>query len=232
MAFTEAQQRTWTKLYGMLEPRIEQYACKEYLDGYAGLQMAKDHIPSVDELNAKITPATGWSVVRTTTRYSDAVDWYNHFNQRQFLITDYIREEKELEFTPEPDMFHDVFGHLPFLMDKPYAEFEELFAPTFLRVGDEDREMVKRLAWYSAEFGMVRENGELKVFGAGLLSSAGEMDRVANGEVPIEEFTCESVCEHAKSVWEFNKLLFVADSLASYHEMIEEYFAKMPDRES
>ena len=221
--FTEAQHRTWTKLYGMLEPRIEKYACEEYLEGFAGLDMARDHVPSVDELNAKITPATGWAVVRTTTRYSDAVDWYKMFAQKKFLITNYIREEEELEFTPEPDMFHDVFGHLPFLMDENYAQLEEIFAPTFLRVGEDDREKLKRLAWYSTEFGMIRENGEMKVFGAGLLSSAGEMDRVASGEVPIEEFVCEKVIAHAKSVWEFNSVLFVADSLEAYHQELKRF---------
>jgi len=228
--FTDAQHRTWTKLYGMLEPRIEKYACKEYLDGFAGLAMARDHVPTVDELNAKITPATGWAVVRTTTRYSDAVDWYNMFSQHKFLITDYIRTEDELEFTPEPDMFHDVFGHLPFMMLPDYAELQDLFAPNFLRVGNEDREKIKRLAWYSMEFGMIRENGELKQFGAGLLSSAAEMDRVAKGETPIHEFKCEDVVEHAKSVWEFNSLLFVADSLDAYHGEIKSYLDAMPDR--
>jgi phenylalanine-4-hydroxylase len=232
MSFTEAQQRTWTKLYGMLEPRIEKYACREYLDGFAGLAMARDHIPTVEELNARIKPATGWQVVRTSVRYSDAVEWYKNFAKKCFLITDYIREESELEFTPEPDMFHDVFGHLPFLMDQPYADLEEIYAPTFLRVGDDDREKVKRLAWYSTEFGMIRENGEMKVFGAGLLSSAGEMDRVAAGEVPIQEFVCEDVVEHAKSVWEFNSVLFVADSVEAYHRELKRYFDAMPDRES
>lgn len=228
--FTDAQHRTWTKLYGMLEPRIEKYACKEYLDGFAGLELARDHVPTVDELNQRITPATGWQVVRTTTRYSDAVDWYNMFAAHRFLITDYIRTEDELEFTPEPDMFHDVFGHLPFMMLPDYAELQDLFAPTFLRVGDEDREKIKRLAWYSMEFGMVREDGELKQFGAGLLSSAAEMDRVAKGETPIHEFKCEDVVAHAKSVWEFNSVLFVADSLDAYHTEIKRYFDAMPDR--
>jgi len=228
--FTEAQHRTWNKLYGMLEPRIEQHACKEYLDGFAGLAMARDHVPTVDELNARITPATGWAVVRTTTRYSDAVDWYNMFAQHKFLITDYIRTEDELAYTPEPDMFHDVFGHLPFMMDKNYAAFEDIFAPNFLRVGDEDREKIKRLAWYSAEFGLLRENGGVKMFGAGLLSSAAEMDRVAAGETPVKEFVCEDVVEHAKSVWEFNSVLFVADSLEAYHQELKRFFDAMPDR--
>lgn len=230
MEFTESQHRTWSRLYGMLEPRVRKYACKEFLDGFDAIALPRDQIPAAGYINSKITPATGWQVVRTTVRYSDAVDWYHHFARREFLITDYIREEHELEFTPEPDMFHDIFGHIPFLMDKKYAELEELFAPAFLRADDAMRENIKRLAWYSTEFGMIRENGELKVFGAGHLSSAGEMDRVMAGEVPIEPFRCEAVIEHAKSVWEFNSILFVADDLQAYHDELKRYFDAIPER--
>jgi phenylalanine-4-hydroxylase len=225
MDFTESQHTTWQRLYGMLEPRVRKYACREYLDGFASLDLPRDTIPTADHLNRRITPATGWQVVRTAVRYSDAVQWYDHFARREFLITDYIREEHELEFTPEPDMFHDIFGHLPFLMNKRYTELEELFAPAFLRADDATRENIKRLAWYSTEFGMIREHGELKVFGAGLLSSAGEMDRVMAGGVPIEPFRCQNVIAHAKSVWEYNSILFVADDLQSYHDELKQYFA-------
>ncbi len=230
MEYTASQHQTWSRLYGMLEPRIRAYACRQYLDGFAALSLPRDEIPSVEGLNVRIEPATGWTVVRTPVRYSDAVDWYHHFARREFLITDYIREEHELEFTPEPDMFHDIFGHLPFLMDRRYTALVELFAPAFLRADDAMRENIKRLAWYSTEFGMIRENGGLKVFGAGLLSSAGEMDRVMAGAVPIEPFRCESVIAHAKSVWEFNSILFVAVDLQAYHDELKRYFDAIPAR--
>jgi phenylalanine-4-hydroxylase len=222
--FTPEQIRTWTRLYDMLEPRVLEHGCKDYVEGFKLLDLPREEIPTIDFLNAKIEPATGWKTVRTKTRYSDAVDWYTEFAKQHFLVTDYIREEHELEFTPEPDMFHDIFGHLPFLMIPAYAEFEDLFAPTFLRADEETREQIKRLAWYTAEFGMVREDGELKVFGAGLLSSAGEIDRVMAGETPLEEFTVQKVIEVPKSVWEYNSVLFVADGLAGFYEPLKEYF--------
>jgi phenylalanine-4-hydroxylase len=225
--FTEAQTRTWQKLYDMLEPRVLEHGCREYVEGYRSLELPRERIPTVDYLNSKIEPATGWQVVRTSVRYSDAVDWYTEFAKKHFLITDYIREEHELEFTPEPDMFHDVFGHLPFLMIPAYAEFEDLFAPTFLRADDEMREQIKRLAWYTAEFGMVRENGELKIFGAGLLSSAGEIDKVMSGGTPLEEFSIAKVIEVPKSVWQYNSVLFVADGLEHFTSELKDYFAKI-----
>jgi phenylalanine-4-hydroxylase len=225
--FTAAQTRTWQRLYDMLEPRVLEHGCREYVEGYRALALPRDHIPGIAELNAKIEPATGWKTVRTSTRYSDAVDWYTEFAKKHFLVTDYIREEHELEFTPEPDMFHDIFGHLPFLMIPEYAEFEDLFAPAFLRADDAVRENIKRLAWYTAEFGMVRENGQLKVFGAGLLSSAGEIDRVMAGETPLEDFSIEKVIAVPKSVWEYNSVLFVADGPEHFHREVKDYLDRV-----
>jgi phenylalanine-4-hydroxylase len=224
MEFTAEQQKTWRALYGKLLPRIRKHACHEYLQGFELLQLVPDEIPSIAFLNERITPATGWQTVRTRVRYSDARDWYREFDQKHFLVTDYIREWEELDFTPEPDMFHDIFGHLPFMMLPEYAELEEMFAPVFLRADDEHREHVKRLAWYSTEFGLIHENGEIKLFGAGLLSSAAECDRVFSGEVPILPFRSEDIIRHEKSVWDFNSQLFIADSLDAYKAELGRYF--------
>jgi len=224
MEFTKEQHETWAILYDRLLPRIKQHACQEFLEGFELLQLPSDTIPSIAYLNERITPATGWKTVRTKVRYSDAEDWYREFDKKHFLVTDYMRERKELEFTPEPDMFHDIFGHLPFLMLPAYAELEEMFAPAFLRANAEQRENIKRLAWYSTEFGVKRENGEAKMFGAGLLSSVGELDKVANGEIPIFPFKVSTIIQHEKSVWDYNSQLFAFETMAELKEELASYF--------
>jgi phenylalanine-4-hydroxylase len=224
MEFTDEQHGTWAILYDRLLPRIKKHACQEYLEGFELLQLPRDKIPAIAFLNERITPATGWKTVRTSTRYSDAVDWYKEFDKKHFLVTDYMRERKELEFTPEPDMFHDIFGHLPFLMLPDYAELEEMFAPAFLRANDEQRENVKRLAWYSTEFGVKRENSEVKMFGAGLISSVGELDKVAAGEIPLHPFKAETIIQHEKSVWDYNSQLFEFETMAELKQELASYF--------
>ena len=186
--FTPEQHQIWTALYDNLLPRVRQYACEDYLQGFELLELPRDRIPSLDYLNARITPRTGWECVRTTVRYTSAVPWYHEFAQKHFLVTDYIRTWDEFDWTHEPDMFHDIFGHLPFMTLKHYAELEEMFAPTFLRANDEQRENIKRLAWFSTEFGIIREKGRLKIFGAGLISGAAEFDNVINETVPLMPF--------------------------------------------
>jgi len=223
--FTEEQHEIWRTLYNRQFPKIEKYVCREYQEGFKLLQLPADHIPSIRELNEKIRPRTGWKTVRTKVRYSDAVQWYNHFGAKEFLVTDYVRSREELDFTPEPDMFHDVFGHLPFFTLKPYVEIQEMFAPAFHKsTTDEQRENIKRLAWFSTEFGLIRENGELKIFGTGLISSKGEMEHVLAGNTPIMPFKVETIANFDKAIWSFNQTLFDFESLDMLKAELGRYF--------
>jgi len=135
-------------------------------------------IPTVAHLNERIQMRTGWRIERTAVRYTLADDWYAKFAKRIFLITDYLRTRDQMEFTPEPDMFHDIFGHLPFLTQEFYARIEDKFAPAYMKATPEEREVIKRLAWYSTEFGIVMEDNRFKVFGAGIISGRRELTHV------------------------------------------------------
>ncbi|MFH1184270.1 MAG: hypothetical protein V1755_04425 [Chloroflexota bacterium] len=223
--FTADQHAIWKTLFARQQPQVKKYACREYLEGSANLQLPPDRIPSVQWLNERITPRTGWKTLRTRVRYSDAVQWYSHFARREFLITDYVRSAEEMDFTPEPDMFHDVYGHLPYFMLTPYVKLQEMFAPAFHRVRtDEQRENVKRLAWYSTEFGLIRQAGELKIFGTGLISSKGEMEHVLSGKTPLLPFKAETIVDYEKAIWSYNEQLFYFESLTEVQHELARYF--------
>ena len=224
MEFSAEHHRIWETLANRQLPKVRQYACREYLQGFEVLALPLDRIPSLKYLNSRITPRTGWKTARTAVRYSDAVPWYQAFARREFLVTDYMRAWEELDFTPEPDMFHDIFGHLPFMVLPDYTGLQELFAPAFARASPEQREDIKRLAWFSTEFGLIREAGEIKIFGAGLISSSGEMENVLSGNVPLLPFTVENVLNHEKAIWSFNNTLFVFDSLEALKAELAAYF--------
>ncbi|QYK51270.1 MAG: hypothetical protein KF701_01960 [Anaerolineales bacterium] len=227
MVFSQEQNAVWRELYARQLPNVHEFACREYLDGFARLNLPAEHIPQLKDLNAVITPRTGWSTVRTTVRYSDAVPWYHHFAKRQFLITDYMRGRHEMDFTPEPDMFHDIFGHLPFMALPEYTALQDLFAPAFLRATDAQRENIKRLAWFSTEFGLIRENGELKIFGAGLMSSFGEIRHVMAGKTPVRPFTVANVIGYEKAIYTFNEVLFVIESIEALKAELAAYFESL-----
>ncbi len=223
--FTEDEHRIWAALYNNLIDRVMEYACEDYLRGFELLHIPKDRVPSLAELEAEIYPRTGWRLERTSVRYTNAMDWYPKFAQRIFLITDYLRSWEEFHWTHEPDMWHDIFGHLPFMTLKHYAELEEMFAPAFLAAWtDEQRENVKRLAWFSTEFGLIRENGKVKIFGAGLISGADELDNAMAERIPRMEFTIENVIQYDKAVYTQNEVLFVFDSIDALKAELSRYF--------
>jgi phenylalanine-4-hydroxylase len=174
--FSEEQHAIWADLFARIhQPYLLEHICREFIDGLALLQLDPLRIPTVTHLNERIQPQTGWRIERTAVRYTLADDWYAKFAQRIFLITDYLRTRDQMEFTPEPDMFHDIFGHLPFLTQKFYARIEDKFAPAYMKATPAEREVIRHLAWYSTEFGLVMEDNRFKVFGAGTISGRSEL---------------------------------------------------------
>lgn len=174
--FSEEQHEIWASLFsGIQQPHLTEHICREWHRGMIRLKLAPTRIPTIKHLNKHISPHTGWRTERTVVRYTKADDWYRKFAQRVFLVTDYLRTRDQMSFTPEPDMFHDIFGHLPFLTLDFYAKIEDKFAPAYLKATDEEREVIKRLAWYSTEFGIVVEDNRPRIFGAGIISGRAEL---------------------------------------------------------
>ncbi|HKI53539.1 MAG TPA: hypothetical protein VJ987_05400, partial [Anaerolineales bacterium] len=156
-------------------------------------------------------------IERTAVRYTLADDRYKKFANRVFLITDYLRTRDQMEFTPEPDMFHDIFGHLPFLTQKFYADIEDKFAPAYLKATTEEREVIKRLAWYSTEFGLVVEDKRFKVFGAGIISGRKELTRTI---MEFYRLGRDNVIDYTQNVYDQLHKHFLANK-KSLHRIID-----------
>jgi phenylalanine-4-hydroxylase len=200
IAFSEDQHSIWADLYaGIHQPYLMEHLCREYKIGFGLLKLDPHHIPMVAHLNEHITARTGWRIERTAVRYTMADDWYKKFAQRIFLITDYLRTRDQMEFTPEPDMFHDIFGHLPYLTMEFYARIEDKFAPAYMKATQEEREVIKRLAWYSTEFGLVMEDNRFKIFGAGTISGRAEL---ANTIMEFYRLSRDNVINYTANVFE------------------------------
>jgi len=200
IVFSEEEHAIWADLFaGIHQPYLMEHLCKEYKNGLGLLELDPQHIPTVADLNAHITPRTGWRIERTVVRYTVADDWYKKFAQRIFLITDYLRGRDQMEFTPEPDMFHDIFGHLPYLTQEFYAHIEDKFAPAYMKATQDEREVIKRLAWYSTEFGLVMEDNRFKIFGAGIISGRAEL---ANTVMEFYRLSRDNVFNYTGNLFE------------------------------
>ena len=212
--FSSEQHEIWADLYkGVNQPYLMDHICQQYKDGLALLELDPHRIPTVAHLNARITPRTGWHIERTVIRYTLADDWYQKFAQRIFLITDYLRSRDQMEFTPEPDMFHDIFGHLPYLTMEFYARIEDKFAPAYIKATPDEREVIKRLAWYSTEFGLVVEDNCFKVFGAGIISGRAEL---ANAIMEFYRLSRDTVIDYTENVFEQLKEQFLSHKTDLY----------------
>lgn len=218
VVFSDEQNAIWADLFaGIHQPYLLEHLCREYIKGLELLQLAPDHIPTVAHLNEQITSRTGWHIERTAVRYTLADDWYKKFANRIFLITDYLRTRDQMEFTPEPDMFHDIFGHLPFLTQKFYADIEDKFAPAYLKATPDEREVIKRLAWYSTEFGLVAEENRFKVFGAGIISGRKELTRTI---MEFYRLGRDNVIDYTQDVYEQLNQHFLANK-KNVHRIID-----------
>jgi phenylalanine-4-hydroxylase len=142
---------------------------------------------------------------------------------RRFPTTTWLRSRDSLEYTPEPDIFHDVFGHVPMHANKVFAEFLAHYGRVCASIEDEAvLEKLGRLFWYTVEFGLIREGNEIKVYGSGLISSHGECKNVIEGHCAVHEFSLDEVLNTPVKVDELHKLLFAVSSFDQIYEAMRE----------
>jgi phenylalanine-4-hydroxylase len=172
--FTPAEHRVWDVLFARQQEMLRGRAVADFFRGLDVLRLSRPGIPDFDELNERLHARTGWTVVSVPGLVPDDV-FFAHLAKRQFPAGNFIRAADSLDYIEQPDVFHDVFGHVPLLAQGEVADFIQAMGAeglAALEAGALHR--LSRLYWYSVEFGLAREAGETRIYGAGLLSSFGE----------------------------------------------------------
>jgi len=212
-AYTPAMHERWRRLYARQSALVETHACASFREGLARLDCSEG-IPKFADANAVLSAATGWRLVAVPGFIPDAV-FFDHLSRRQFPVTRWLREEHELDYLVEPDVFHDFFGHVPMLLDPAIADFLELYGKAGARaIAMDALDMLARLYWYTIEFGLVREGEGLKVFGAGIISSAAETRfAIEDRQVLRLPFEPVRVMRTAYRIDAFQQTYFVLESL-------------------
>jgi phenylalanine-4-hydroxylase len=220
--YSAEETRIWREVSPKLDELHVRYACRIYLDAKRELAITRDEIPQLRHLsdrvrretNVHLVPAEGALPYRT---------FYEYIAQRGFPVTQFIRHGSHPEFTPEPDMIHDCLGHVPPLMNQDYAELLTLIgkAAATTRSG-EQLLALKRFSWFSIEFGLIDEAGATKVFGAGILSSTGEIPYSINSpEVRREPFVTDVVINTDYDPSRMQDHLFIAPSFPFLRRELE-----------
>jgi phenylalanine-4-hydroxylase len=172
--FTSSEHSLWDQLFDRQAKLLPGRVAQEFIDGLGVLRMDKPGIPNFEELSERLMKLTGWQVVAVPGLIPDDV-FFEHLANRRFVSGNFIRTPEQLDYLQEPDVFHDVFGHVPLLAHPVFANYMQAYGEGGLRAAGLGKiENLARLYWYTVEFGLVRSDGGLRIYGAGIVSSYGE----------------------------------------------------------
>ena len=218
-AYTSEQHAVWQELVGRRMPQLVEHACAEYLDGFHQIGLRADKLPDLAAVSSRLGPRTGWSST-PVSGFLPADAFFEMLSARMFPTTTWLRARESMDYTPEPDIFHDVFGHVPMHAHPVFADFLEHYGKVCASVIDrpEALERLGRLFWFTVEFGLIRQRGEVKVYGSGLISSHGECTRVLAGGCEIKDFDLEAVINQAMQTSEMQPVLYAVESFEEIYE--------------
>ncbi|HEX8389400.1 MAG TPA: phenylalanine 4-monooxygenase [Sphingomonas sp.] len=172
--FTLQEHATWDTLFERQAKLLPGRASQAFLRGLDQLKLSDGGIPNFEELSDRLEKLTGWRVVAVPGLVPDDV-FFDHMANRRFVAGNFIRRPDQLDYLQEPDVFHDVFGHVPMLADPVFADYAAAYGRGGLRALEHDAiKYLSRLYWYTVEFGLIREDADLKLYGSGIVSSYGE----------------------------------------------------------
>lgn len=214
----------WSILYSRMMEILPRYSSQAYLDGIQDVGLAGDRIPNFDECNVKLSKKTGWNIY-VVPGLIDNKPFFEHLSNREFPSSTWLRKKSQLEYLEEPDMFHDIFGHVPLLANLHFANFLKELATIALEHIENDWavEILSRLYWYTVEFGLIREGEGLKVYGAGILSSSGETQYSIDSDIPQRmPYDVKKIFQTPYIKDKFQEQYFVIDSY-------EQLFKSLPE---
>src|SRR5205823_2146042 len=222
IAYTPEETRIWREVSPQLDELHQKYACGMYLKAKRELNITREEIPQLRLLSERLGPVTNLHLVPAEGALPYRT-FYQYIGERGFPVTQFIRHGSHPEFTPEPDMIHDCLGHVPPLMNRDYAELLVLIAKAAATTPHGDQVLaLKRFSWFSIEFGLIREQGEVKVFGAGILSSTGEIPHsLFSPDATRRPFVTETVITTDYDPSQMQKDFFIAPSFTFLRRELE-----------
>lgn len=209
--YPDEDHETWQMLVERQMEQLPERACDAYLRGQDVLKLEADRIPSLANLSRRLHEATGWRVAKVPGLIHEK-NFFELLSDRIFPSTNYVRGREELDYTPAPDCFHDIFGHMPMLTQPDFADFYQLFGQAALNGEGAVRPKLEAFHWFTVEFGLLMEDGEERIFGAGIVSSNEEVTHALSDEVETRPFDPEGLVNTDYEVYNLQDVLFVMDS--------------------
>ena len=222
MDYTEEEQEVWRFVAGELEELHQEKASPFYLKAKKKLGISNDRIPQLTEMNKRLNETTGFRLapikgVMNTREFLSWLSW------RTMLSTQYIRHHSRPGYTPEPDIVHEAIGHIPMFTNTAFADFSQFIGHGARMANDEQLEGLGRIYWYTIEYGLVEAEGDIKAYGAGLLSSFRELKHAFSDEVERKPFVLEEVIEQDYTYSHMQPILYIVPSYDFLKNEIRQY---------
>jgi len=216
IVYNNSEQGIWQEIWGNLAPMHQRFACATYLEATEQFQFSPNYIPSFCEINRQLQPLQGFTLAPVAGLVEPRT-FLEQLGQRRFLATQYMRHPSSPLYTPEPDVVHEYIGHVPLLAHAQMAELNFAFGQATKGASESRIQALIQVYWYTIEFGMVLENDTPKAYGAGILSSFGELERSINHTRHLK-WDLDRMAHHDYDPTDYQKELFVAPSFTRLRE--------------
>jgi phenylalanine-4-hydroxylase len=244
--YTDENHQVWKTMWEKRWSVLEEQASNTYLNGLRAIRLTPDRVPllfgEVDDpfepgrkikgINEYLKELTGWQS-RGVPGYLPAKAFFSCLSRREFPSTVIIRPKDKIDYLPEPDIFHDVFGHVPLHADPVFADFLQTYGKAALLAGPEHEEALARLFWFTVEFGLISEDNRLKIYGSGTISSHAESEYALNapegtagrkaGQIERRKFDLERVINTPFEIDHFQDIVYVLDSFEQLRDAMTDY---------
>jgi len=212
--YSEEEHGTWKLLIENQKEVLPQRACNEFMAGLSEIKFPESKIPHLADISDAIEKYTGWKIMRVEGLVPDK-EFFQLLSEKIFPSTDFIRDRSELGYTPSPDMFHDLLGHVPLLINPRFTAFFEKFGQAGVRafqLGHPGTKMLPRIYWYTVEFGLIRNPEGLRIYGAGIVSSPNEVLYSLSDKPKRHPFDIDLIAAKPYDIWHMQEELFVIES--------------------
>jgi len=229
--YTEHDFLVWRTLYNRQLAVLQPIVSEKYLNALKAVKFTDDKIPNFEEVAKLLKPLTGWSL-EVVPNISPQKIFFEFLSKKKFTATCWLRTMEQLDYLEEPDMFHDVFGHTPLLSNQQYVNFFKGISDIALNYIDNPKaiELLGRIYWFTIEFGLIRENNQLKIYGAGIISSLGETKHCLSGNAQHLPFDVSTVFNTDFRTDILQDKYFVIDSFEQLFNCLDEIEALLKEK--
>lgn len=228
--YSTADHDTWRRLYQRQHEVLAGRACDEFLAAQDAMGVTPSRIPKFSDLNVILEATTGWTLMGVEGLLPE-LDFFDHLANRRFPVTWWIRRPDQIDYIEEPDLFHDLFGHVPLLMNPVFADYMQRYGRGGVKahgIGADALQNLTRLYWYTVEFGLIKQADGLRIYGSGILSSKGESIHCLEADAPNRiGFDLERIMRTRYRIDTYQKTYFVIDSFEQLMQATEPDFTPL-----